>query len=52
LTSSKEFRHFIGGLLSLASLNRACRDHCPGFPATLTTIAFDNRSLQWLETST
>src|SRR6266705_7089528 len=26
------FRHFIDGLLSLASLNRACRDHVPAFP--------------------
>jgi hypothetical protein len=26
------FRHFIGGLLALASLNRACRDLAPAFP--------------------
>jgi hypothetical protein len=26
------FRHFIDGLLALASLNRACRDHAPAFP--------------------
>jgi hypothetical protein len=46
------FRHFISGLLALASLNRACRNHCPGASATLTTIAFDNGSLRWLEIST
>ena len=26
------FRHFIGGLLALASLNLACRSHAPTFP--------------------
>jgi len=30
------------------SLNRACRDHCPGVSATLTTTAFDRSSLRWL----
>jgi hypothetical protein len=52
LTSSKKFRYFIGGLLALASVYLACRDLVPGFSATLTTIAFGNRSLQWLEAST
>src|SRR6516165_4626142 len=38
------FRHFIGGSLALASLNRACRDHVPAFPrrsppSLLTTAA-------------
>ena len=46
------FRHFIDGLLALASLDHACRDHRPGVSATLTTIAFDNSSLRWLEIST
>ena len=41
-------RHFIDGLLALASLNRACRDHRPGVSATLTTTAFDRSSLRWL----
>ena len=45
------FRHFISGLLALASLNRACRNHVPA-SATLTTIAFDNGSLRWLEIGT
>jgi len=43
LTSSKKFRHFIGGLLALASLNRACRDLVPAFlqrsPPLLLAIA-------------
>jgi hypothetical protein len=39
-------------LLALASLNHARRNHCPGASATLTTIAFDNGSLRWLEIST
>src|SRR5713226_7725799 len=44
LTSSKRFRHFAGDLLSLASLNRACRNHVPTFPqrsppSLLTTAA-------------
>jgi hypothetical protein len=38
------FRHFIGGLLALASLNLACRSHAPTFPqrsppSLLTTAA-------------
>ena len=38
------FRHFIDGLLALASLNLACRDHVPTFPqrsppSLLTTAA-------------
>jgi hypothetical protein len=45
------FRHFISGLLALASLNRACRNHVPA-SATLTTIAFDNGNLRWLEIGT
>jgi hypothetical protein len=32
-------------LLALASLDRACRDHCPDVSATFTTIAFDDSSL-------
>jgi hypothetical protein len=35
-------------LLALASLNLACRDLCPGFSATFTTIAFDDSSSRWL----
>jgi uncharacterized protein (DUF697 family) len=31
--------HFIDGLLALASLDLACRDHRPGVSATLTTTA-------------
>jgi hypothetical protein len=46
------FRHFIGGLLALASLNRACRNLCPGFSATFTTTALDDSSLRGLEAST
>ena len=42
------FRHFIDGLLALASLDLACRDHRPGVSATLTTTAFDRSSLRWL----
>jgi len=45
-------RDQLGGLLALASVYLACRDLVPGFSATLTTIAFGNRSLQWLEAST
>jgi hypothetical protein len=38
---------------AFARLAQSCLPgSCPGFPATLTTIAFGNRSLQWLETST
>jgi hypothetical protein len=33
---------------ALASFDRACRDHCPDFSATFTTIAFDDSSLRWL----
>src|SRR5208282_6682563 len=46
------FRHFIDGLLALASLDHACRDHCPGVSATLTTTALDRGSLRRLEIST
>jgi hypothetical protein len=46
------FRHFIDGLLALASLDRACQDHRPGVPATLTTTTFNRSSLRWLEIST
>jgi hypothetical protein len=35
-------------LLALASLDHACRDHCPGVSATLTTTAFDHSSSRWL----
>jgi hypothetical protein len=35
-------------LLALASLDRACRDHCPDVSATLTTTAFDRSSSRWL----
>src|SRR5262249_50993556 len=45
------FRHFIGGLLAFASLNRACRVLCPGVSATLTTMVFGHSSLRWLEIS-
>ena len=45
------FRHFIDGSLALASLNLACRI-MSGVSATLTTIAFDDSSLRWLETGT
>jgi hypothetical protein len=33
---------------TLASLDLACRDHCPDVSATFTTIAFDDSSLRWL----
>ena len=46
------FRHFIDGLLALASLDHACRDHRPGVSATLTTTTLDRSSLRWLEIST
>jgi hypothetical protein len=39
------FRHFIGGLLALASLNLASRDLVPAFPQTLTTMVFGHTSL-------
>jgi len=35
-------------LLALASLDLACRDHCPDVSATLTTTAFDRSSSRWL----
>jgi hypothetical protein len=41
------FRRFCGGSLALASLDLACRDHCPDVSATLTTTAFDHSSLRW-----
>ena len=42
------FRHFIGGLLALASLDLAAWTCRPDLTATLTTTAFDRSSLQWL----
>jgi hypothetical protein len=42
----------IDGLLALASSDRTCRDRVPTFAATLTTAAFDDRSLQWFEAHT
>jgi hypothetical protein len=35
-------------LLALASLDLACRDHCPDVSATLTTTAFDRSNSRWL----
>jgi len=35
-------------LLALASLDLACRDHCPDVSATLATTAFDRSSSRWL----
>ena len=46
------FRHFLSGLLALASLNLTRRDIIPPSAATLTTIAFDDSSLQWFEACT
>ena len=46
------FRRFCSGSLALASLDLACRDHCPDVSATFTTVAFDNSSLRWLEINT
>jgi hypothetical protein len=46
------FRHFSSGSLALASLNLTRRDIVPTLAATLTTIAFDNSSLQWFEACT
>jgi hypothetical protein len=50
------FRHqnsaIARGSLALASLNLTRRDILPTLTATLTTIAFDDSSLQWLEIST
>jgi hypothetical protein len=42
------FRRFRSSLLALASLDLACRDHCPDVSATLTTTAFDRSSSRWL----
>jgi hypothetical protein len=36
---------------ALASLNRSCRNHCSDFSAALTTMAFYQSSLRWLEVS-
>ena len=45
------FRHVISGLLAL--LSQPCLTGSrPAVSATLTTIAFDNRSLRWLEINT
>ena len=41
-------RHFIDGLLTLASLDLACRDHSPDVSTTLTTTAFDRSGSWWL----
>jgi hypothetical protein len=46
------FRQFIGGSLALASLNLTRRDILPTLTATLTTIAFDDSSLQRFEART
>src|SRR6266851_10465476 len=46
------FRHFIDGSLALASLNLTRRDIVPPLTATLTTIAFDDSSLQRFEACT
>jgi hypothetical protein len=46
------FRHFNSGSLPLASLNPTRRDIIPTLAATLTTIAFDDSSLQWFEACT
>jgi hypothetical protein len=35
-------------LLALASLDLACRDHCPDVSATLITTAFDRSNSRWL----
>ena len=40
------------GNADTASFNLACRNICPDFSATFTTIAFDNNSLRWLEINT
>ena len=42
------FRRFRSSLLALASLDPACRDHCPDVSATFTTIAFEDSSSRWL----
>jgi hypothetical protein len=46
------FRHVISGSLALASLNLTRRDILPTLTATLTTIAFDDSSLQRFEAGT
>ena len=46
------FRHVISGLLALASLNLTPLGLFPTLAATLTTIAFDDSSLQWFEINT
>jgi hypothetical protein len=46
------FRQFIDSSLALASLNLTRRDILPTLAATLTTIAFDDSSLQWFEART
>jgi hypothetical protein len=46
------FRQFIDGSLALASLNLTRRDILPTLTATLTTIAFDDSSLQRFEACT
>jgi hypothetical protein len=45
------FRHFIDGLLALAS-QPCLPESCPGVSATFTTIAFDDSGLRWLEVDT
>jgi len=42
----------VDGSLALASLNLTRRDILPTLTATLTTIAFDDSSLQWFEANT
>ena len=39
---------FIDGLLTLASLDLACRGHSPDVSTTLTTTAFDRSGSWWL----
>ena len=52
MTQRGQFRMAFDSLLALASLNRACRNLCPGFSATFTTIALNDSSLRGLEAST
>jgi hypothetical protein len=42
------FRRFADGSLALASFDHTCRDHSPGFSATLTTMAFGHSRSRWL----
>src|SRR5215470_6953832 len=42
------FAKFRSSLLALASLDLACRNHCPGVSATLTTTPFDRSGSRWL----